>query len=119
MLTNPLVCINLETGKPWNDVEIARRCVVSDRMVAKHRADLAAELAAKAAAKAAAEPADKPISETFGDSERTVTRGGTTYTMKTAGRFVSLAAALTDTVPASIAASSSGTASSTTFLASR
>src|SRR4051812_44343737 len=22
MLTNPLVCINLETGKPWNDVEI-------------------------------------------------------------------------------------------------
>src|SRR3954468_20110511 len=43
MLTNPLVCFNLETGKPWNDVEIARRCFVSDRMVAKHRAELAAE----------------------------------------------------------------------------
>jgi hypothetical protein len=75
MLTNPLVSTNLETGKPWNDVEIARRCFVSDRMVAKHRAELAAERA---------ERAKQSIIETFDDSERTVTRGGTTYTMKTA-----------------------------------
>jgi hypothetical protein len=47
-------------------------------------AKLAAELAAKLAAEQEAELAAKSIYETFVDSERTVTRGGTTYTMKTA-----------------------------------
>jgi hypothetical protein len=71
MLTNPLVCINLETGKPWNDHEIARRCAVSYEMVRKHRAAICQQLA------------DSELGKQLGSEERTVTRGGTTYTMKT------------------------------------
>jgi hypothetical protein len=72
MLTNPLVMINLETGRPWNDSEIARRCCVSIRTVGRHRADLAAEQASQA------------IIDNVKDTERAVTRGGKTYTMNTA-----------------------------------
>jgi hypothetical protein len=65
MLTNPLVMINLETGKPWNDSEIARRCAVGHDMVRRRR---------EAILRAAQDTTQ----------ERAVTRGGTTYTMKTA-----------------------------------
>jgi hypothetical protein len=46
---------------------IAEKCGVSDRMVAKHRAEIAPR-----------------IIETFDDRPRTVTRSGVTYTMNTA-----------------------------------
>jgi hypothetical protein len=72
MLTNPLVMINLETGKPWSNYDIARRCCVSDEMVRKHRAAIYQPLV------------DSGSKEEAGSEERTVTRGGTTYTMKTA-----------------------------------
>jgi hypothetical protein len=71
MLTNPLVMINLETGKPWNNCDIARRCCVSDEMVRKHRAAIFQPLE------------DSASKEDGGSEERTVKRGGTTYTMKT------------------------------------
>lgn len=51
----------------WSDIRVAEVCAVSDRMVAKYRAEVAPR-----------------ISETFGDRPRTVERGGTTYTMNTA-----------------------------------
>jgi hypothetical protein len=72
MLTNPLVMINLETGKPWSNYDIARRCCVSDEMVRKHRAAIYQPLV------------DSGSKEEARSEERTVTRGGTTYTMKTA-----------------------------------
>jgi hypothetical protein len=72
MLTNPLVMINLETGKPWNDSEIARRCAVGHDMVRRRR-----EAILRSAQ-------DTTQEEEAGPEERTVTRGGTTYTMKTA-----------------------------------
>jgi hypothetical protein len=68
MLTNPLVSINLETGKPWNDSEIARRCAVGHDMVRRRR---------EAILRSAQDTAQTT-------QDRTVTRGGTTYTMKTA-----------------------------------
>jgi hypothetical protein len=78
MLTNPLVMIDLETGKPWNDHEIARRCVVGPDMVRRHRAAIyRSALDNGSNAEAGAE-------EQAGSEERTVTRGGTTYTMNTA-----------------------------------
>lgn len=80
MLTNPLVMIDLETGKPWNNCEIARRCRVSDEMVRKHRAAIFQPLE-DSASKEEAGSDEEPKEEA---EERTVTRGGTTYTMKTA-----------------------------------
>jgi hypothetical protein len=72
LLENPLVMIDLETGKPWNDHEIARRCVVGPDMVRRHR-----EAIYRSALGSGAK-------EDAGSQERTVTRGGTTYVMKTA-----------------------------------
>lgn len=71
MLTNPLVMINLETGRPWNDSDIARRCAVSHDMVRRHRAAILHNMQ------------DGASKDEAGSQERTVTRGGTTYTMNT------------------------------------
>jgi hypothetical protein len=76
-LKNPLVALN-EDGTPWNDSQIGRICKVDPKMVGRHRADLAAE---------AAKPQDSGgshLRHAEDSGERKVTRGGTTYTMKTA-----------------------------------
>jgi hypothetical protein len=64
-----------EEWSAWSDGRIAEACAVSDRMVAKHRAEMPPR-----------------ISESFGDRPWTVPCGGTTYTMNTAAIGVRSAA---------------------------
>ena len=77
MLKNPLVALN-EDGVPWNDHQVGRICKVDHKMVGRHRADIAAEIAKSQ------DSGDGHLGHALDSGERKVTRGGTTYTMKTA-----------------------------------
>lgn len=63
MLTDPIVCLN-DDGAPWSNYDIADKCAVSEFLVRKRRDELSTIKSQMA--------------------QRTVTRGGTTYTMNTA-----------------------------------
>jgi hypothetical protein len=79
ILTNPLVALD-EHGVPWNDHQIARICNVNHKMVGRHRVDIAAELAK-------AQEGGGYLGHVLDSGERTVTRGGTTYTMNTVAKW--------------------------------
>jgi hypothetical protein len=76
MLKNPLVSLN-DDGVPWSDRAIAKICKVSPPTVAKWRAEYLCKCTDS-------EQQEDGGEQSSDSGERTVTRGGTTYTMKTA-----------------------------------
>lgn len=79
LLGNPLVSLS-DDGIPWSDRAIGRICKVHHTTVAKWRA----EYLAKSPDSGRQDGAEAHLAKSPDSGERTVTRGGTTYTMKTA-----------------------------------